>query len=552
MLESLIIHNLALIEDLHIDFREGFNVLSGETGAGKSIILGALELLLGERVESSAIRSGTEEASVAALFSINRESWLNGWLQEHGIELDDGALLLRRVLKKGGRSFIYVQSQLMTKADLNTISTALFDIHGQHQHQSLLYNGPQRRVLDSYGALTDQLDEFALLYRQVEELKKESEALEEALAQIKREVDYLQFVADELVKAELKAEEDDLLEQEIRLLSQWETISDNLDLAYGSLKGEGALAYITQALQACQKASKGDSSLNEYCERLESLYVETQDLAETFRARLSSITFSQERLDTLQSRQAQLQRYKKKYGPTLERVIAYRDEVLMKLSKSETDDEELHLLNRKIEEQSRALSQKAQELRKVRQSAALELQQAISGRLVHLGMPHVDFSVSCQEKAMSVNGIDHIEFLFSANLGEPQKKLKEIISGGELSRVMLAIKTVLAENDEIETLIFDEVDAGIGGAVAIAVAQQMEELAQSRQIIVITHNASIAAKANEHFVVAKAVSGGRTFTQLALVTGEQRVKEVARMLSGDEEDPTALTHARSLLEGGKI
>lgn len=552
MLESLSIHNLALIEDLQIDFSEGFNVLSGETGAGKSIILGALGLLLGETVESSVVRSGAEEATVSALFSIPKESEIYDFLKELQIEAEEETLLLRRVVKRGGRSFVYIQSQLMRKADLNQIATALFDIHGQHQHQSLLYNDNQRRVLDSYGNLDAQRNALTKQFRLVEELKREEENLEKSLAQIQREADYLQFVADELVKSDLKEGEDELLDDEIKLLSQYETISENLELAYTTLKGEGGLSSLAIALQAIQKASRGDSALIESYERLESLYVETQDLVETFRGRLLSITFSQERLDSLQGRQAQLQRLKKKYGPTLEMVIAYRDEVVGKLSQSEGDDEALQQLRDKIEVLEGELNVIGKKLSGERKKVALELQQVVAARLVHLGMPHVNFTISCEDKELSSNGADHIEFLFSANLGEPLRRLKEIISGGELSRVMLAIKSALAENDAIETLIFDEIDAGIGGAVAIAVGEQMGELARTRQIIVITHIATIASQANQHFVVEKIVSGGRTYTQLTPVEGEERVREIARMLSGDGEDESARLHAKALLGGGKV
>ncbi len=552
MLESLSIHNLALIEDLQIEFSEGFNVLSGETGAGKSIILGALGLLLGERVDSSVVRSGCDEASVSALFLIPKESEIHPWLGELQIELEDERLLLRRVVKMGGRSFVYIQSQLMRKADLNRIATALFDIHGQHQHQSLLYNESQRRVLDNYGGLNAQREALSRHFRQVEELKKERQELEQSLAQIQREADYLQFVADELVNSDLKEGEDDLLGDEIKLLSEFETISENLELAYTTLKGEGGLSSLAIAMQAIEKAARGDTSLLESYERLDSIYVETQDLVATFRDRLSSITFSQERLDELQGRQAQLQRLKKKYGPTLSMVIAYRDEVVGKLSQSEGDDEALQKLTQKIATLEEELQGLGRKLSRRRKEVALELQKVVTERLVHLGMPHVNFTIACEAKELSGNGADHIEFLFSANLGEPLRKLKDIISGGELSRVMLAIKSALAENDAIETLIFDEVDAGIGGAVAIAVGEQMGELAQSRQIIVITHIASIASQATQHFVVEKVISEGRTYTQITPIEGGERVREIARMLSGDGSEASALRHAEALLGGGEV
>ena len=550
MLESLDIRNLALIEDIHIEFMPGFNVLTGETGAGKSIILGALGLLLGEKGDSSVVRTGAQEASVSAVITINSDNPIVDWLQERGITLEDGSLLLHRVVKPSGRGSIYIQAVPMTKADLTLISDALFDIHGQHEHQSLLYSDRQRRVLDSYGELTPLLQEYGKIYKSLEDLLCKKKDVEDTLFQAKKEADYLHFVAEELQRAQLKKDEDTELEAEITILSQYETIHENLELLYESLKastGEGAITALATALQACKRAVKADATLEETCDRLETILLETQDIAESMRDKLSSMSFSQTRLDALQSRLAQLQRLKKKYGPSLDAVIAFRETVMEKLAVSEESDEQLEKLNQEITHLEELMAQTSKLLTEKRQTAAHKLERQIAERLSHLGMPHVGFSIAVQERSPTIHGADQIDFLFSANLGEPMRNLKEIASGGELSRVMLAIKTVLAEADDVETLVFDEVDAGIGGSVAIAVGEQMAELAQSRQVIVITHIASIAAKANRHFVVKKETHDGRTFTLLNRVENELRVQEIARMLSGHEQGSKALAHAQSLL-----
>lgn len=551
MLEQLDIRNLALIEDIHIDFHPGFNILSGETGAGKSIILGALELLLGEKAEGSIVRTGANEASVSATVSIESPGSLSGWLVDRGVEPDGASVLIHRVVKNSGRGGIYVQGVPMTRADLGVIGDALFDMHGQHEHQSLLHNDRQRRVLDRFAGLEEALDIYAIDYRKLEDARREHGQLVQAHAAAMKEEDYLRFVAEELQRADLKPDEDTLLEDEISVLGQFEFIQENLELAHESLKGsaggEGAIRTLGSALQGCRRAAKGDQSLESLCSRLEISLIEIQDVAESIREKLSSMSFSQDRLDSLQSRLALLQRLKKKYGPSLGAVIACYDETKAKLSRTEQDDEELEHLRDMIAKLEATVIEKACEITKQRKRAAAQLQSLIAGRLTHLGMPHVVFTISVGDRERTIHGMDQVEFLFSANLGEPLKSLKEIASGGELSRVMLAVKTVLAESDEVETLVFDEVDAGIGGAVALAVGAQMSELSRSRQVIAITHLASIAAKADRHLVVRKETDSGRTYTRINEVTGSQRVNELARMLSGDGEDETAQAHARSLM-----
>jgi DNA repair protein RecN (Recombination protein N) len=550
MLDRIDIVNLALIEDIHIDFHEGFNVLSGETGAGKSIILGAMSLLMGEKADGSLVRTGASEASVAAMVSIAQNHSILSTLVDKGIAPEDGSLLIRRVVKKSGRGSIYIQSIPVTRSDLSEISDVLFDMHGQHEHQSLLSSDRQRRVLDSYGNLGEDLQAYASEYRILEELHQEYLRVQQELAQASKEEDYLSFVVEELEKAQLKSNEDEELEAEIGVLSQYETIHESLELVHDNLKnstGEGAVNTLALAVQAAKKAARSDISLEELSSRLEISLLEVQDIAESIRDRLSTMSFSQARLDELQSRLAQLQRLKKKYGPSLEAVISFRDASKAKLQQSSVADDYMHDLSKKIEVQETLVSQLGLRLRDKRIAAANRLQEQIATRLSHLGMPHVVFSIDITERQRTVHGSDQVDFLFSANLGEPKRSLKEIASGGELSRVMLAVKTVLAQDDDVETLVFDEVDAGIGGAVAIAVGEQMAELATTRQVIAITHLASIAAKADKHFVVHKETDAGRTFTKIRPVENDERVQEIARMLSGHGNDEKAIAHARSLL-----
>ncbi|MFA5570856.1 MAG: DNA repair protein RecN [Sphaerochaetaceae bacterium] len=554
MLDTLTIKNLALIEDLHIDFREGLTILSGETGAGKSIILGALNLLLGDKADSSFVRSGSQEASVTATVNIGVDHPLHMWLQERSLQGDDGSVIIHRLIRSSGRGGTYVQGTPVALSDVKFISSSLFDIHGQHEHQSLLHKDRQRNVLDRYASLEETHASFLLLYKELQQINKEEKELGETLLRAQQEGDYLQFVADELFKAQLKKDEESALEQEISLLSEFEAVQDSLDAAQIALKGavqEGAISQLTTALHHMNKIGGVDPLFEQMGQRLESSLIEIQDLSESIRDKLSSLNYSDQRLDELQSRLALIQRLKRKYGPTVEAVIEYYEKTLAKLETFEKGDEQLLLLQKRKAKTVEAVEQAAHLLTEKRTQAAKNLEVPIAHILATLGMPHVGFSISIDKQEMNSTGGDNIEFLFSANLGEPLKPLKEIASGGELSRVMLAIKSVLADSDDIETLVFDEVDAGIGGSVAKAVGDQMASLAKKRQVIVITHLASIASQADNHLVVQKVTKEGRTFTLLEEVKEEERIKELARMLSGTTVDEKALEHARSLINSSQ-
>ncbi|MGI6440145.1 MAG: DNA repair protein RecN [Sphaerochaetaceae bacterium] len=554
MLDTLTIKNLALIEDLHIDFREGLTILSGETGAGKSIILGALNLLLGDKADSSFVRSGSQEASVTATVNIGVDHPLHMWLQERSLQGDDGSVIIHRLIRSSGRGGTYVQGTPVALSDVKFISSSLFDIHGQHEHQSLLHKDRQRNVLDRYASLEETHASFLLLYKELQQINKEEKELGETLLRAQQEGDYLQFVADELFKAQLKKDEESALEQEISLLSEFEAVQDSLDAAQIALKGavqEGAISQLTTALHHMNKIGGVDPLFEQMGQRLESSLIEIQDLSESIRDKLSSLNYSDQRLDELQSRLALIQRLKRKYGPTVEAVIEYYEKTLAKLETFEKGDEQLLLLQKRKAKTVEAVEQAAHLLTEKRTQAAKNLEVPITHILATLGMPHVGFSISIDKQEMNSTGGDNIEFLFSANLGEPLKPLKEIASGGELSRVMLAIKSVLADSDDIETLVFDEVDAGIGGSVAKAVGDQMASLAKKRQVIVITHLASIASQADNHLVVQKVTKEGRTFTLLEEVKEEERIKELARMLSGTTVDEKALEHARSLINSSQ-
>ncbi len=551
MLESLHIKNLALINSVNIEFSPGFTILSGETGAGKSIILGALSLLFGDKVDSSLIRSGMSEASVSAVISLPTTSPVYRYLLERGIDIGDDNLIISRNVKQTGRGTIYIQSTPMTLNDLSTISHMLFDIHGQSEHQSLLITEKQRIILDSYGESNLLIREYQSFYTQNQHIDKEILAAKNQIMDAKKEEDYLSFVVNELEGASLKKGEDDELTEEINVLTQYEHISESLESSYLALKGDegdsGALSALRSSLSSVKRIAHIDSSLNEIVTRLEPLVLEVEDITLNVRDKLSGMSFSQTKLDSLNERAALLQRLKKKYGPSLDNVISFRDKTKEKLRFTTQSDEILEALIEKKKSIEKNLSVAANSLSEHRKKKASDLSSLITDRLKELHMKHVVFTIRVEDGEYSIHGKDSIEFLFSANLGEPVKKLKEIASGGELSRVMLAIKRVLGESDDIETFIFDEVDTGIGGAVAYAVGEQIAQIATKHQVIVISHLASIASRAENHLVVEKISDEGRTYTTIHKVEKEERVKEIARMLSGQEDNNEALTHAATLL-----
>ena len=556
MLETLHIENLALIDSLTIPFDSGFTILTGETGAGKSIILGALSLLFGDKVDSSIIRSGEHEAKVSAVISVPPNSPVIAYLEERGISLDGESLVITRIVRLNSRGVIYIQSQPMTLSDLSFISHSLFDIHGQSEHQSLLHSDKQRIILDSYGESAPLIKEYQEIYAKRQNLIEEIETTKEHIEMAKREQDYLSFVAHELEQAQLKEGEDDQLVEKINLLSQYETIHDNLELLYKHLKGAsenpGSIVSTQNSLFAARKIAKVDQSAQDIVDRLDSVLLELDDISLNVRDRLSSMSFSQAELDSLQDRLALLQRLKKKYGPSLQSVIAMRDETNDKLALSQNSDDLINELMEKKRVIDQQLEKASSALTKHRQLWAKKLEILITERLRQLQMKHVIFTISITSHEYSFTGADSIDYLFSANLGEEPRRLKEIASGGELSRVMLAIKRVLGEKDDIDTLIFDEVDTGIGGAVAVAVGEQIAEIAANHQVIAISHLATIAAKADNHLVVQKQSEQGRTFTTIFPVTKSKRVEEIARMLSGHPDNNSAINHAKELLGDSKI
>ncbi len=554
MLETLTIRNYALITKLTISFSPGFNILTGETGAGKSILIGALGLLLGDKADTSRIRTGCDEASVSGVVTVDDPD-LEAWLEAHDIPVEEGALIIKRTIRSTGRGAITIQGEPATLRVLDELSGFLVDMHGQHEHQSLLAPAAQRRLLDRYGGLEGEVLAFAELFKEYLAARKQLEGSRSDERERRREREMLSFSIDEIDSLDLQVGEDEELEREVRILSESERLVASSELAKERLHIEGgALAGVIAASREISAVSQIDESLEPLSGRLESLRYELEDIFEELRSYSDHIVFSPERLDEIQERLAELRKLKKKYGKTIEDILQYREETITRIRDIDNYDEDYRELQQRCEALSGRISRDAKELTGKRTETARELEPLIDSHLAGLGMPSARFKVELSGKVgdagdpvCTANGADTIEFLISANLGEELKQLRQAASGGELSRIMLALKTVFSDSERIGTLVFDEIDAGIGGTVAVAVGEHLARLGEKRQILCISHLASVAAKARKHIVVEKHEADGRTETSIREISGETRVIEIARMLSGSRNEESALEHARSLM-----
>ena len=556
MLEELHVHNFAIIEKLSVRFAEGLNILSGETGAGKSILVGALGLLLGDKTDTSIIRSGAEETSVSGVVAVNRNAEALLWLANHGIEPEEGSVILRRMLKSNGRGSIFIQSTPVTRADLHDFSMHLFDLHGQHEHQSLLDLENHRRLVDRWAGTEELAEMFHGLYASLASLRERHSKLVSDERERLRRTDLLSYAVTEIKALSLVPGEEEELEKELAILVHHEKLFTLLEEVHSQVSESagGALGTLRSARHSMDEILGIDPSLSRPAHQLEDAFYEIEDFTETIRQYKSRADFSPGRLDDVQSRLSAIRALEKKYGDTIEQVIAYCAAGERELAGMENWEEEKRKLESDIARTEKEVAALARQLSEKRAAGSSVLQKKIEEELRELGMPRVSFRVLIADAAradgtpvLTPYGKDTIEFVISANLGEPFKRLRAIASGGELSRVMLAIKGVLAESDRVSTLIFDEVDAGIGGEVALSVGERLAALSRHKQVLCITHLATIAVRADNHLRIEKVTQGGRTITRVEKVTGAARQEEVARMLAGDRKGELSLQHAGELL-----
>ena len=556
MLEELHVHNYAIIDKLQVRFTQGLNILSGETGAGKSILVGALGLILGDKTDTSIIRSGAEETAVSGIVSAAGNAEASQWLAAHGIEAEDGAVILRRMLKSNGRGSIFIQSTPVTRTDLHEFSTLLFDLHGQHEHQSLLDLENHRRLVDRWAGTEALAERFHGLYASLASLRERlSKRVNDERERLRR-IDLLTYAVTEIKALGLKAAEEEELEKELAILVHHEKLFSLLETVHSGVaeSAGGVLASLRKTRHAMDEILGIDATLSRLSHQLEDAFYEIEDFAENIRQYKSKADFSPGRLDDVQARLSAIRTLEKKYGDTIEQVLAYCREGEQELAGMENWEEEKKNLEREIARTEKEIAEAARELSEKRIAGSRDLQKRIEEQLRELGMPKVSFRVLIADATradgtpvLTPYGKDAIEFVISPNLGEPFKRLRAIASGGELSRVMLAIKGVLAESDHVSTLIFDEVDVGIGGEVALSVGQRLAALSRHKQVLCITHLATIAVRADNHLRLEKVTQAGRTITKVEKVVGAARQEEIARMLAGDRKGELSLQHAGELL-----
>ena len=544
MLESLKINNFVLIPSLDLELNEGMTVLTGETGSGKSIVLGALSLILGAKADKDEIRAGEEKAELEAVFRTDRKALLR-LLEDKGIDAEDGQIIIRRQIRANGRSIYSVNGSGITLSEGQEIGRMLVDITSQNSSIGLMRKDNQRRMLDSSKDILSSLADYSCSYEKLIALEKDKTLLEQRISRWEEDRAYMEYSLNELEGADLIAGEDDEIKEKLGIASSSEFIVEHLTDSKEAL--DEASRALSQALSSLKKARSRDESLEEIVSRLESTSIETDDILYTVSEKLSSYSFDPYELEQLNSRLATLQRIRKKYGGSLDAAIARRDEIKSLLSSYADESMHLEQLEKKIEEQRAIVLEKADELHNKRIKRAENLIRSITSTLKKLNMESAQFDIRIDRVALSGTGYDQISFMIAPNKGEKMSAIEDAASGGELSRIMLAIKSNFLDSDDVETLIFDEIDTGISGHAASNVSLVMKELAKSHQIIAITHLAQIASRADSHILVDKSEEKGRTVSHLRYISGDDKVREIARLLSGDESE-ISMRHAESLLE----
>lgn len=558
MLAQLHIENIAVIENSDMAFGDHFNVLTGETGAGKSIVVDAIGAILGQRTSRDLIRTGAKGALVEALFC--RLPALD-WFEENGIFPDEnGELLLHRELAGDGRNVCRVNGQVVTVAQLKTLGDQLVNIHGQHDGQQLLDPSCHLSYLDRFGGLTDgPLAAFQAAYEAVMRVKREMAALEMDESEKARRLDILQYQIDELEAAELKEGEQEALNQRRDILRNAEKLMSAAAKAHGALSGDedstGAVDLLERAENALGGVSRVGGEWQALWEKASELTYAARDLSEQLRDMESSLDMEPGELDAVETRLDQLYRLGKKYGASTAEMMEYLEKCRGELDQIQFSADRLAQLEEKLNKATDEARDKGLKLRAAREKAARALEGRIQEELAALDMPKVRFQVFMTEKTgdagMDATGMDEVCFLMSANLGEDLKPIHKIASGGELARIMLALKNVLAENDDVSTLIFDEVDTGVSGRAAQKVAQKLAQVARHKQVLCVTHLPQLAAMADTHFSVEKGERDGRTYTKVEALALARRKEEVARLTSGEQITAVALESAGELLEAAR-
>ncbi len=556
MLLSLNIKNFAIIDSINIDFTNGMNVLTGETGAGKSIAIGALSLALGYRANTDAIRTGEVKTSVQALFCVeSMTDMLRELLETYSIDIDDNNLLLSRDLYVNGKNVCKINNTLVNVTALKQIGLLLVDIHGQHEHQKILSPETHIKLLDSFGGkkLEECKNEVKKRYTQMIDAKHKLDELKEEYHKQKEKKEEYTIQINEIQEVSLSPGEDELLEKRANLLQNSEKIYDDIEQSYNYLYNEDkSVVYMIKQILSCLQSAKDiDESLSELYNSIDEASINLDDAVLTLRDYRDSIEFDPEELENIHTRLHKINKLKQKYGSDIDEILNEEKRIIASLDMIENIDEKLKSTQAEYESYKDSFIKVAVVLSELRHKTAKMLSEQLKENLSLLAMPNTRFDVlfkPTSEEKYSSDGIDNIEFMISTNEGEALKPLSKIVSGGEVSRIMLSIKSVLADADSTETLIFDEIDTGISGRTAQSVAEQMYSLGKAHQIIAITHLPQIACMADSHYTVGKYAKEGKTYTTFTELDDNKRTQELARMLGGVTISDYALNHAADMIK----
>ena len=547
MLSLLHIENIAVIERADISFDRGFNVLTGETGAGKSIVIDAISAILGERAYRDMIRTGTERASVRAVFTDVPEL---AWFDENGVEYDPETVISRET-HLDGKNICRVNGSLVNVSILRKLGIQLINIHGQHDSAALFDEDNHLTFLDAFADNGALRQDYAEKYETVAKLRREIAALTMDESEKLRRMETLKYQIAEIEKAELEPGEDEELEDRRKVLQNAEKLSSGMETAveclYGGDDSDGASGLLAQAEYALARLTRFSDSFAALHDRVADLMYQVQDAAEEVRDARDSLSYSADELEQIESRLDVIHKLRRKYGATCEDILSFLEKAKTELDEIEFADDRLERLKRNLKKAEKEAWDAANTLRENRRETADTMSQRILSELAQLDMPRVRFSCEFMETELSANGADAVAFYMSANAGEALKPLSKVASGGELARIMLAMKNVLAEKDRVDTLIFDEVDTGVSGRAAQKVAEKLRSVAQHKQVLCVTHLPQLAALANTHLLIAKSERDGRTYTSVTPLDREGRKRELARIIGGANITETTLKSAEEML-----
>ena len=554
MLQELSIKNFAIIDEISVTFDKGLTVLTGETGAGKSIIIDALHLLVGGRGSAEFVRHGEKKAEIEALFYLEAEHPCYVRAAEFGIDIEDGMMILRRDISSNGKSICRVNGKLVTISTLREIGSTLIDIHGQHEHQELMNESLHLNLLDQFGQeeIEKTLRNYQEVYGEYDDTLKKIRKLSESEQQMAHRLDLIQFQWQEITNADLKLNEDEELADEKRRLANFEKLFESVQSGYEGLHGEQrGLDYVGHVMGHLESAASIDEKFKPMLESVTNSYYLLEDVIGSLRHEVSLLEFDPARLDEIETRLNEINQLKRKYGSSVEEILEYSSKIEEEIEMITHRDDRIDQLQLKLSSLQEDLLLEGKQLSDLRKKWATKLATAIHQELKHLYMDKTIFEpmfTEGKESHFKKDGLDEVSFYISTNPGEPLKPLSKVASGGELSRMMLALKTIFSKHQGVTSIIFDEVDTGVSGRVAQAIAEKIHQVSDHSQVLCISHLPQVAAMADTHFLISKVIDAGRTRTELDTLDHNEKIKEIGRMISGAEITELTKEHAQELLE----